>query len=86
MKKRSYRKKNNCALILLDDDINTFQHVTDALQEVCGHNYFQAVQIAHIVNGVGKCEIFKDKCNLVEEVYEDLKDLGLIVKLIRQIG
>ena len=86
MRKKSYRKKSNCAIILLNDDVNTFDHVVKALQEVCGHNYIQSTQCAHIVHGVGRCEIFKDKCHLVEQVYEELKELGLIVKLIRQIG
>jgi ATP-dependent Clp protease adaptor protein ClpS len=86
MRRKKYQRNNKCGIVLLNDDVNTFDHVTKALQEVCGHNYIQATQCAHIVHGVGKCEIFKDKCLLVEEVYEELKELGLIVKLIRQIG
>lgn len=86
MKRKSYQRKNNCSIILMNDNVNTFDHVVKALQEICGHNYIQATQCAHIVHGVGHCEVFKDKCNLVEEVYEELKELGLIVKLIRQIG
>jgi hypothetical protein len=52
-----------------------------SLQEICGHNYFQATQCAHIVHHVGKCEIFKDSCTLVETIYEELKEKGLIVEL-----
>ncbi len=56
MKKRKYNKK--CSIILLNDDVNTFDHVVISLQEICGHNYFQAIQCAHLVNHNGYCELF----------------------------
>tara|TARA_R100000081_G_scaffold90978_1_gene67531 strand:- start:1773 stop:2024 length:252 start_codon:yes stop_codon:yes gene_type:complete len=81
MKKRSYKRKNKCSIILKNDNTNSFDHVVMSLQEICGHNYFQATQCAHIVHHVGKCEIFKDSCTLVETIYEELKEKGLIVEL-----
>jgi len=79
MKKRKYNKK--CSIILLNDDINTFDHVVISLQEICGHNYFQAIQCAHLVHHNGSCEIFKDQRELTETIYEELKEVGLVVKL-----
>jgi len=79
MKKRKYNKK--CSIILLNDDVNTFDHVVISLQEICGHNYFQAIQCAHLVHHNGSCEIFKDQRELTETIYEELKDVGLVVKL-----
>ena len=78
MKKRKYNKK--CSIILLNDDVNTFDHVV-SLQEICGHNYFQAIQCAHLVHHNGSCEIFKDQRELTETIYEELKEVGLVVKL-----
>jgi|TARA_R100000734_G_C3247544_1_gene50183 ATP-dependent Clp protease adaptor protein ClpS len=79
MKKRKYNKK--CSIILLNDDVNTFDHVVISLQEICGHNYFQAIQCAHLVHHNGSCEIFKDQRELTETIYEELKEVGLVVKL-----
>ena len=81
MKKRSYKRKNKCSIILKNDDVNSFDHVIISLQEICGHNYFQATQCAYIVHNVGKCEVFKDTCPLVESIYEELKEQGLVVEL-----
>ena len=79
MKKRKYNKK--CSIILLNDDVNTFDHVVISLQEICGHNYFQAIQCAHLVHHNGSCEIFKDQRELTETIYEELNEVGLVVKL-----
>jgi len=81
MKKRKYNKK--ISIILLDDNVNTFDHVVISLQEICGHNYFQAVQCSHLVHHVGKCEIFKDYCDLSTTIYEELQHVGLTVELIK---
>ena len=81
MKKKRSKRKNKCSIILKNDELNTFDHVVISLQEICGHNYIQAVQCAHLVHHKGSIEIFKDKCELVEIIYEELKNSGLIVKL-----
>ena len=44
MKKKKYKRKKKCSIILRNDDYNTFDHVVTSLQEICGHNYFQAEQ------------------------------------------
>ncbi len=44
-------------LILHNDEINTFDHVIIALQEVCDHDKIQAEQCALITHLKGSCEI-----------------------------
>ena len=60
---------------------DTFDHIVVSLQEICGHNYLQAVQCAHLVHHKGECEIFVDKCSLTESIFEELQHQGLIVDL-----
>ncbi len=45
------------ALILYNDDVNTFDHVIKSLVEVCGHDPVQAEQCAMIVHFKGNCEV-----------------------------
>ena len=83
MKKKKYKRKKKCSIILRNDNYNSFDHVVTSLQEICGHNYFQAVQCSHLVHHVGKCEIFKDYCDLTTTIYEELQHVGLTVELIK---
>lgn len=45
------------ALILYNDEVNTFDHVIKSLVEVCGHDPVQAEQCAMIVHFKGNCEV-----------------------------
>lgn len=54
------------ALVLYNDDVNTFDHVIDALVEVCNHTPEQAEQSALIAH-------YKGKCSVMEGVYSQLK-------------
>jgi len=79
MKKR--KSKNKYSIILENDDFNSFDHVVQSLREMCGHNYLQATQCAHIVHNTGKCEIFRDRKDIVLQIFEELDHLGLTVTL-----
>lgn len=50
---------NNSFLILHNDDIHSFEYVTVALMEICGHTYEQASQCTIITHYKGKCDIKK---------------------------
>jgi len=76
------RKSNNKYIIELhNDEFNTFDYVIQTLREICGHNYFQATQCAHIVHNNGKCVVFEDKKELVIQIYNEMRDSGLTVKI-----
>ncbi len=62
------------ALILFNDDVNTFDHVIETLMQVCEHTAEQAEQCAWIVHYKGKCTVksgsydfLKPKCLLLLE-------------------
>ena len=49
--------KKKWQLVLLDDDVNSFEDVIDSLCEVLGHNIYQAEQCAMLVHNNGQCVI-----------------------------
>jgi len=56
------------SLILFNDDHNTFDHVIDALIEICEHDPNQAEQCALVAH-------FKGKCNVKSGPFEELKPI-----------
>lgn len=53
--------KSSKKLILLNDDVNTFDHVIESLIEVCAHSEEQAEQCALITHYKGKCQVRSGK-------------------------
>lgn len=51
--------KKDRFLILHNDDTNAYEHVIDALVEVCEHDVVQAEQCTFIAHHKGKCDIRK---------------------------
>jgi len=45
------------AIILYNDDVNTFDHVIHCLVKYCKHSDEQAEQCAMIVHYIGKCQV-----------------------------
>jgi len=86
MSKKSYNKKRRPGkhtVIVLNDNRNTFNHVTRCLQEVCGHNYLQAIQCTNIIHNSGQCEVYTDKYEICIEVYDDLQVHGLTATIVK---
>jgi ATP-dependent Clp protease adaptor protein ClpS len=48
---------NTSALLLYNDDVNTFDHVIDCLVRICKHDELQAEQCALLVHFKGKCVV-----------------------------
>lgn len=46
-------------LILVNDDIHTFDYVIDALIEICNHTTQQATQCTMLVHYKGSCDVKK---------------------------
>lgn len=78
-KKRSKKHK----IIVMNDSINTFQHVQRVLQEICGHNHYQAIQCTQIIHNNGECQVYmntKDQCTYI---LKELDVNGLSAKIIK---
>jgi ATP-dependent Clp protease adaptor protein ClpS len=69
------------AIILYNDDVNTFFHVINCLMLYCSHGKEQAEQIALIVHQNGKCDIKHGSYEKLRPLYEALQDQKLSVKI-----
>ncbi|PCH52482.1 MAG: hypothetical protein COC22_03990 [Flavobacteriaceae bacterium] len=60
------KETNLNEIVLFNDDVNTFDHVIDALIDICDHTLEQAEQCAILVH-------YKGKCTVKTGEYNDLK-------------
>ena len=44
-------------LVVFNDDVNTFDHVIDALVKVCDHSLEQAEQCTFLIHHRGQCSV-----------------------------
>jgi len=65
------------ALILHNDDVNTFEFVIDCLIEICGHTIVQAEQCTYLVHYKGKCDVKKGSFEFLKPRREALIEKGL---------
>ncbi len=70
-------------LWLINDNYNTFEYVIDALINLCGHNYEQAMQCAWITHTKGKCDVYYALLDEIKIIAEKMLDKGLTVKITR---
>ena len=68
-------------LVLHNDEVNTFDHVIEALCDVCEHTREQAEQCALITHLCGQCEIKKGERNDLVVLSTQLQDLSLTVTI-----
>ena len=75
------KRRKRLHLYLLNDDENTFEHVTSTLMNSCDHNYFQACQCAHLVHTTGRAEVKSGFVPEIFAIYLQLTLFGLNVEL-----
>jgi len=68
-------------LILHNDDKNSFDWVITCLMKVCGHEYEQANQCAHLVHFKGECDVKYGDFEKLSVMKEKLQNAGLSVTL-----
>lgn len=68
-------------LVLYNDDIHSFDYVTEALMDVCGHAYEQAMQCTLIAHNKGSCDIRKGELKKLKKMKDALsaKDLSTTI-------
>lgn len=69
------------AIILYNDDHNTFDHVIECLVKYCGHSMIQAEQCAIIVHHNGKTDVKHGSYEKLKPVCEALLENGLSAKI-----
>lgn len=73
--------ENLKALILYNDDVNTFDFVTDSLIVICKHNTLQAEQCTYLVHYTGKCVVKTGTFKKLKPLCEALLERGLTAKI-----
>lgn len=69
-------------LYILNDDVNSFEHVIQTIQRYLNYPYLQATSIAYIVHHSGKCEVKEsDDVELIDELYRIMVKQGLNLKI-----
>lgn len=70
---------NISSLILYNDDIHSFDYVSDALVKVCKHQEHQALQCTYLVHYKGSCEVKRGTHEDLTNYREALLTFGLKV-------
>ena len=71
----------NKSLVLFNDDVNTFDFVTDTLIDVCGHDELQAEQCALIVHYKGKCAVKSGSHTELKPPFKEMSNRDLTVAI-----
>ncbi|NLE33843.1 MAG: ATP-dependent Clp protease adaptor ClpS [Bacteroidales bacterium] len=70
-------EENERSLMLINDDINSFDHVIKSLVDVCGHDEIQAEQCAVLTHIKGGCVIKMADAATLERMSLKLRELSL---------
>ena len=68
-------------IILYNDDFNTFDHVIEALINVCKHDPIQAEQCTFLVHYKGKCSVKKGSYEELEPMCTALLERNLTAEI-----
>lgn len=75
------KEENIKALLLYNDDFNTFDFVTESLIKVCKHDAIQAEQCTYLVHYTGKCVVKNGSYKKLKPLCEALLERGLSAKI-----
>jgi ATP-dependent Clp protease adaptor protein ClpS len=66
-----------CALIVWNDDVNTFDWVIETLIEICGHTPEQAEQCAIIIDSRGKYAVKHGEFDTLKVMCDAITERGI---------
>ncbi|EAZ79450.1 ATP-dependent Clp protease adaptor ClpS [Algoriphagus machipongonensis] len=69
-------------LIVYNDDVNTFDHVSTILIKVCKHSPEQAEQCTLIIHFKGKCAVKKGSIEELKPMCEAILDAGIQAAIV----
>ncbi|MBX2964646.1 MAG: ATP-dependent Clp protease adaptor ClpS [Cyclobacteriaceae bacterium] len=70
------------ALVVFNDDFNTFEHVIDTLIKVCGHATHQAEQCTWIIHYKGKCTVKNGTFDFLKPLRDAICEAGIDAKIL----
>jgi ATP-dependent Clp protease adaptor protein ClpS len=75
------KKEETKAIVIYNDDVNTFEWVIVCLMRKCQHSMEQAEQCAHIIHNNGKCAVKNGTYESLKPLHQSLLDAGLSSKI-----
>lgn len=75
-------QKEEKSLLLINDDVNTFDHVIASLIDICGHDGIQAEQCAVLTHHKGGCIIKHGDAVTLEKMSLRLREENLDTVII----
>ncbi|OHX68131.1 ATP-dependent Clp protease adaptor ClpS [Flammeovirga pacifica] len=69
-------------LIVFNDEVNTFEHVIDALIQVCDHTTHQAEQCTWIIHYNGKCAVKNGTFDELSPMRKSMVDRGISAEIL----
>jgi len=69
-------------LVVFNDDVNTFDHVSKILIKVCQHSPEQAEQCTLIIHYKGKCAVKKGSRTTLKPMCESILDAGIQAAIV----
>ncbi|HMJ69784.1 MAG TPA: ATP-dependent Clp protease adaptor ClpS [Cyclobacteriaceae bacterium] len=70
------------SLVVFNDDINTFDHVTTTLVRVCKHSPEQAEQCTWIIHYRGKCTVKTGSFDELKPMKEAICEAGIDARIV----
>ena len=65
------------ALVVFNDDHNTFDHVIDTLIKICKHDPMQAEQCTMLIHYRGKCSVKEGGYHFLRPMREGISEAGI---------
>jgi ATP-dependent Clp protease adaptor protein ClpS len=69
-------------LVVFNDDVNTFDHVTRTLIKVCKHTQEQAEQCTMIIHYKGKCQVKNGTFDFLRPMREAICEAGIDARIL----
>ncbi len=69
------------AIIVYNDDVNTFEHVIDSFVDVLKHTLEQAEQCAFIIHTKGKCKVKQGEYDVLLPLCSAILDRGISAEI-----
>lgn len=66
-----------CDLVVFNDDVNTFEHVSNILIKVCKHSSEQAEQCTLLIHYKGKCTVKTGSFTELRPMCENILEAGI---------
>lgn len=70
------------SLVVFNDDINTFDHVTSTLIRVCKHSHEQAEQCTWIIHYKGKCTVKTGSFDELRPMKDAICEAGIDARIL----